>query len=91
VSVTGPTTVEDNVQHVWRSASTNAATGEWSLTGGPPINLTGTDWEPGTAFGMTPGCNAVGATYTLTLTVQGDAGSATSSISFDVVDTNGTC
>jgi hypothetical protein len=40
---------------------------------------------------MTPGCNAVGATYTLTLTVQGDAGTATSSISFNVVDTNGSC
>ena len=68
-----------------------AATGDWSLTGGPPINLTGSGWRPGTGFGMTAGCDAVGATYTLTLTVRGDTGNGTGSISFNVVDTDGSC
>jgi hypothetical protein len=89
--VTGPTTIEDNVASRWSSSSTDATTGEWSLSGGPPIDLTGTGWTPGTAFGMTAGCNAVGATYTLALNVQGPGGNANASISFNVVDTNGSC
>jgi hypothetical protein len=91
VAIAGPSTIEDNVRYTWSSSSTNATSGQWSLTGGPAIRLTGTGWTPGTGFQMTAGCNAVGATYRLGLTVSGPDGDATTSISFNVVDRNGSC
>jgi hypothetical protein len=91
VRVTGPLTIEDNVRYVWHSTSTNATSGRWSLSGGPAINLSGTGWSPGTDFGMSAGCRAVGSTYHLTLSVQGPGGSNSATISYNVVDTNGTC
>jgi hypothetical protein len=89
--VTGPLTIEDNVRYVWHSTATNATGGRWSLTGGPAINLSGTNWSPGTDFGMRAGCRAVGSIYHLTLSVQGPGGSNSATISYNVVDTNGTC
>jgi hypothetical protein len=40
---------------------------------------------------MRAGCGAVGATYTLTLNVDGPGGSDSTSTSFHVVDNNGSC
>jgi hypothetical protein len=91
IQVAGPTTIEDNVNYVWRSSSANATAGHWSLTGGVPINLSSTRWAPGTNFGMRAGCSAVGTTYRLTLNVQGPGGTAAATISYNVVDTNGSC
>jgi hypothetical protein len=91
VSVGGPTTIEDNVQYVWSSSSSNATSGSWSLSGGPAINLGSTSWRPGTNFGMRAGCNAVGAVYRLALNVSGPGGSSSAAISFRVVDNNGSC
>jgi hypothetical protein len=91
VSVSGPSSVEDNVGVVFHASTTNATSGNWSLTGGPPVNLHNTAWRPGYAFGFSAGCNAVGATYTLTLHATGPGGSNSGSTSFTVHDTNGSC
>jgi hypothetical protein len=89
--LSGPTSIEDNVGVVYRASTTHATSGQWSLTGGPSVNLHGTAWHPGTGFGFSAGCNAVGATYTLTLHANGPGGSGSGSLSFTVHDTNGSC
>jgi hypothetical protein len=91
VSLSGPQSVEDNVGVVYHASTTNATSGNWSLTGGPAVNLRSTTWRPGYAFGFSAGCNAVGATYTLTLHANGPGGSNSGSISFTVHDTDGSC
>jgi hypothetical protein len=91
VSLSGPTSIEDNVAVVYHASTTNATSGQWSLTGGPAVNLHSTAWHPGTGFGFSAGCNAVGATYTLTLHANGPGGSNSGSISFRVHDANGSC
>jgi hypothetical protein len=91
VTVEGPTSIEDSVASTWRVTAADATSGQWTLAGTPTISLNRTDWRPGGAFQVTPGCAAVGATYQLSLTVSGPGGSATSSIPFTVVDTDGTC
>jgi serine/threonine protein kinase len=91
VTISGPTTLEDNVDYVWRTRSSNATSGQWSLSNGPAVALSSVAWRPNFGFTLRPGCRAVGSTYQLTLTVTGPGGTASATIPATVVDTNGSC
>jgi hypothetical protein len=91
VSISGPSTIEDNVDYVWKTQSSRATSGQWSLAAGPPIALSSAVWRPNYGFTMRAGCNAVGSTYQLTLSVQGPGGASSATYPVRVVDTNGSC
>ncbi len=92
VQVLGPSVVEDNSNVSFRSATANASTGQWSLQGSPTISVQNLHWSPSAAvFTVHPGCEDVGHSYVLVLTVAGPGGTSSASHPFNVVDTNHSC
>jgi hypothetical protein len=91
VAITGPTRVENNGSYVWRTTSSDATSGQWSVSGGPSFSLSNTAWRPGGSFSVRPGCGAVGSTYQLMLTVRGPGGTSSATLPVTVIDSDGSC